>query len=426
MKTMKVNFFLDITRENSEGKSPVRVRSRHNSDKLIFRSTGIFSSSSEWLKKKGTSKNTHTFNLLSNLEGRIKESYDELIKNLPEATLADVWDRLFPVDGHNGDVPKSKKVVDWVDYYLKHSPNSKDYVRGVKLLKVHLAGESKKGKVKPFNPVLRFDELNQTTVNAFAAHMAGQGKSTGTIIKAVKFLKQLAKIALDHRLKVGSTDFKAPRNFLNKAKTEIRLSMVDILKIRDFIPDKKTVEAARDIFVLQCFTGLRFSDVMRITVDHIHSDFIEIKQQKTGDTVLVTINQFSKQLLLKYAKSKNGVELILPQHKQQFVNREIKLIAKAAGLKEIIKVTKYHGAKIVEEDVARYKLVGSHTGRRSFSRIMAILGVSEKIISEEMGHKVGSITQHYIGTSEHRERIKTVQEAWRNADQLKDLKLMIA
>ncbi|MEX2234394.1 MAG: tyrosine-type recombinase/integrase [Cyclobacteriaceae bacterium] len=426
MKTIRVNFFLDTSRSNSEGLSPIRVRSKHNSDKLIIRSTGHFCEASEWNKKKSVPKDTHTFNLVTALEAKIKTEYDELAKDDPTVNLSDVWNKLFPSDGYHGNIPRSKKIVDWVDYYLKHSPNSKDYARGVKLLRVHLAGQTKKGKIKAFNPNLKFQEINQTTVNALCTHMAKQGKSTGTIIKTVKFLKQISRMAADHNVKIGSLEFKPPRNFLNKARTEIRLSLLEIHKIRDVETLKSTHGVIKDIFLAQCFTGMRFSDVMRLTPENFKSDFIEFKQQKTGDLVLTTLHQYSKPIFRKYLKDKKPSDFIFPQYKQQIVNREIKNIARAAGLKEKVKVTVYQGAERVEDEIQKYKMVSSHTGRRSFSRILSMVGLSEKIIAEEMGHKVLSITDHYIGGTEHRERIKIVQKAWEKAEQLKDVHLMVA
>lgn len=427
MKTIRVNFFLDTSRINSEDKSPIRVRSRHNSDRLIIKSTGYFCKTANWDKKKSIPKESHLYNQVTSLEMRIKEEYEAMVKEDDSVSLADVWDRLFPTEGsYKQDIPRSKKIVDWVDFYLKHSPNSKDYARGVKLLRVHLAGDSRKGKAKAFNPNLRFEDINQTSVNAFCAHMAKEGKSTGTIIKAIKFLKQISKVAADHKMKIGSLDFKPPRNFLNKAKTEIRLSLLEIEKIADTKQLNKGHEVIKDIFLAQCFSGMRFSDVMRLTPKDFHNDFVEYKQQKTGDLVLTTLHRFSKPLFAKYLKGKKDSEFIFPQHKQQFINREIKNIARAAGLKESVKVTLYKGASMSESDIPKYKLVSSHTGRRSFSRILSMVGLSEKIIAEEMGHKVQSITQHYIGGTEHRERIKIVQKAWEKADELKDIKLMVA
>jgi hypothetical protein len=74
-------------------------------------------------------------------------------------------------------------------------------------------------------------------------------------------------------------------------------------------------------------------------------------------------------------------------------------------LKDVIKVTRYSGTKEITDDRPKFKLIKSHTGRRSFSRILSMMLVAEEIISEEMGHNGKSITRHYIGNSDHMNRI---------------------
>jgi integrase len=409
MKTIKVNFFLDTERENSKGESPIRIRSKHNSPKLIVKATGEFSK--DWPATDISLKGK-----LRSLINTIEKEYEKLSKDRQGITLNDVWESLYP-SGNKPSNPVSDKVVDWIDHYIKNSPYSSEYLRGALHLKVLLTGLSKKGKTRGYNPDLRFSELNQTIVDSFCAHMANQGKSTGTIVKAVKFLKQVAKMAKDHKIEVATIDFKAPKNFKKKVKTEIRLSYPELMKIKNLKLENDNQNIIRDIFLFLAFTGVRHSDMISLTPANDFGDFLHFTQQKTGDEVAVTLHKHSKAIVKKYAKGKQETEAIFPSVTQQVFNREIKLIARQAGLKDMVKVTSYIGANIKTEDKPKYKLVKTHTGRRSFSRILSLLGVAEEIIAEEMGHGGKSITRHYIGNSDHMNRIKTVQKAWSRAEE---------
>lgn len=417
MKTIKVNFFRDDQRENSEGQAPIRVRSKHNSTKLIVKATGLFCRSEKWVNEKGKVKDVILESQLDGIKTQIRTAYETLTKDKQGITLNDVWEKLYP-SGDKPTSPVSDKVVDWVDYYITHSPYSKEYVRGAIHLKVLLTGKSKKGKLKGYNSDLRFSELNQTIVDGFCTHLANQGKATGTIVKAVKFLRQVAKMAKDHKIEVGNLEFKAPKNFKKKVKTEVRLSLPELMKIKNVELVNNDESIIRDMFLFLAFTGMRHSDMVKITPANNFGDFLHFNQQKTGDEVAVTLHKFSKPLLMKYSKDKQETYKLFPTYSQQIFNKVIKTVARKAGLKDIVKVTRYSGTNEIIEEKPKHKLIKTHTGRRSFSRILSMMLVAEEIISEEMGHSGKSITRHYIGNSDHMGRIKTVQRAWAEAEKV--------
>jgi integrase len=415
MNTIKVNFFLDAQRKNSKGQAPIRVRSRHNSDKLIVKATGEFCKKDDWKNKRPI--DTDQKNRLNGLLFSIETAYKELSKDRQGITLNDVWAKLNP-SGDRPTSPKSNKIVDWIDHYLINSPYSQEYVRGAKHLKVLLTGKSKKGKTKGYNPEWLLSDLNQTSVDSFCTHLAKQGKSTGTIVKAVKFLRQVAKMARDYKIEVGSLEFKAPLNFKKKVKTEVRLSLPELMKIRNIELNDSNESTIRDMFLFLAFTGMRHSDMVKITPANNFGEFLHFTQQKTGDEVAVTLHKFSKPLVKKYSQGKEETEILFPSYSQQTFNKSIKNIARQAGLKDIIRVTKYSGTNEIIEECPKYKLIKTHSGRRSFSRILSLMQVPEEIISEEMGHSGKSITRHYIGNSDHMGRIKTVQKAWAEAEKV--------
>jgi integrase len=128
----------------------------------------------------------------------------------------------------------------------------------------------------------------------------------------------------------------------------------------------------------------------------------------------VTLNKVSRTIAAKYAKGKKKTEILFPEYSQQFFNRVIKAIARRAGLKEGVKGISYSGSNEIINEVQKFKLIKTHTGRRSFSRLLSIAGIAEELIAEEMGHNTTTITRHYIGNSEHRQRIRLVQTAWEN------------
>src|SRR5690606_7026043 len=92
--------------------------------------------------------------------------------------------------------------------------------------------------------------------------------------------------------------------------------------------ENKKLDRARDLFIIGCYTGLRFSDFSTLTPDNISKDLIKIKTQKTGVDVVIPILPEVKKILEKY----NGK---LPKaYCNQKMNEYLKLVAQKAKLNE--------------------------------------------------------------------------------------------
>lgn len=417
MKFLKVKFSLDLNRINAAGKAPIRVRSRHNTKKAIVRATGLFCDPKTF--NDGSPKDTILRNQLRAYASKIEAIYEALP---PGSTLADVWSAMNPAEGVYAR-PTSVKIVDWIEHYKSNSPYGSGYARGAEIIRVHLCGisrKSKKDQIKAFNPDLRFDQLNQSTVDALCRHIVAQGRGTGAAAKLVKFLRLVAKMAANNKVEVGATDFKLPKNYGKRKTPQIRLEFRELMKIHH-LALKGTEAEVRDMFLLTAYTGLRHSDVTALTPANCFGEFLHFRQKKTVDEAAVTLHRFSKPIIKKYAAGKQTDEKLFPELTQQAYNRMIKEITKKAGIDEptaMISVSVNAAGQLVEtvKQVPKYKMMRSHTGRRTFARILALLRVDESVIAEEMGHNGGGITRHYIGNSDHESRIKSVQKAWNKAD----------
>lgn len=118
-------------------------------------------------------------------------------------------------------------------------------------------------------------------------------------------------------------------------------------------------EVARDWFVLDCYLGLRVSDLRRVTAADFTGEYFEFVNQKTGAQVAIKINRIVKAIIKKW----KGLPPALSDGK---LNEMIKEVAKSAKLKKkfIYKITK--GGILVTETMEEWQMVSSHTCRRSF------------------------------------------------------------
>ena len=85
-------------------------------------------------------------------------------------------------------------------------------------------------------------------------------------------------------------------------KKIIFLTWEELTKLREFEipPAKQSLDRVRDVFLFQCFTGLRYSDVYNLRRSDIKEDHIEVTTIKTSDSLVIELNEYSKAILEKY------------------------------------------------------------------------------------------------------------------------------
>ncbi len=120
---------------------------------------------------------------------------------------------------------------------------------------------------------------------------------------------------------------------------------------------------ARDLFIIGARSGLRISDFMRLDIDNINDNFIEIKAQKTGESVVIPMHPQINVVL-----KRNGGKLPRSISEQKF-NDYIKEICMLVGIDAIVEGGKLNPKTRRKEygKFPKYELVSSHTCRRSFA-----------------------------------------------------------
>jgi Phage integrase SAM-like domain/Arm DNA-binding domain len=152
----------------------------------------------------------------------------------------------------------------------------------------------------------------------------------------------------------------------------------------------KNLEKYRDLFVLGCLTGFRFSDYSDIKPEEVRGGMLYVNQTKTLATVVVPLRKDAKDILIeKY-------NMQMPQVSNVNFNYYIKEVVKLAGIDEQIKITHKRGNKIVEETRPKYAWIMSHTCRRSFCTNEFLDGTPTNLIMAISGHKTEKAFRRYI------------------------------
>lgn len=223
----------------------------------------------------------------------------------------------------------------------------------------------------------------------------------------IKCLKTVMADALEYKLH-SNTKFKS-RKFI-KEQTPADTIYLDTEKLDALaaLDVSGYLNKARDLFLIGAYTGLRFSDFTSIGPDNIQGDFIRIKTQKTGERVAIPISDNLKAIMDKYD---GGVPEPISNQK---LNTYLKELGKLAGFTEEVSVKKYVNGIEVYRKEPLYKLITTHTARRSFASNCFRMGIPSLLIMAITGHKTEAAFLKYIRQSNEDKAVMFMELLKRN------------
>jgi len=158
------------------------------------------------------------------------------------------------------------------------------------------------------------------------------------------------------------------------------------------LSDNPKLDRVRDLFIIGCYTGLRFSDLSQITPANITNSgtMLRVKTIKTGETVVIPLHWTIKEILQKYDNA-------LPRAiSNQKFNEYLKKMGEIAEIKENVILKKSKGGLSFDSQFKKYELITVHTARRSFATNMYLAGVQSISIMKITGHKTERAFMKYI------------------------------
>lgn len=173
----------------------------------------------------------------------------------------------------------------------------------------------------------------------------------------------------------------------------IALSIKELQRLENVdLSSNERLRNVRDMFLLGCFTGLRYSDLSRLRPDNIHEGSFRVRTEKTKDLLSIPITPPAQRIL-------NRLSLLDFRHiSNQKFNAYIKEVCLRAGMESLTTITRYSGAKKIEITRPKYECVSSHTMRRTFVTVSKMLGLDDHTVMAVTGHKSISDFRGYLKT----------------------------
>ena len=256
-----------------------------------------------------------------------------------------------------------------------------------------------KNHLTNFREGLTFEFFDERGLNDYVGYLRDVKEMRNTTIgKQLSFLKWFLRWAFKKGVHQNNAYDSYKPKLKSTQKKIIFLTWDELNRLREFkIPsNKQALERVRDVFLFQCFTGLRYSDVFNLRRSDIKGDHIEVTTVKTSDSLIIELNNHSKAILDKYKDVAFENDKVLPVITNQKMNDYLKELAEMAGIDEPVCQTYYKGNERIDDVTPKYALLGTHAGRRTFICNALALGIPPQVVMKWTGHSDYKAMKPYI------------------------------
>lgn len=261
------------------------------------------------------------------------------------------------------------------------------FAASAKALINHIAGyEKNRGKkttllsditddwVRDFNDYLKFDAVDTRFKDKVAPHIK-PNTQVNMLVKLSVILNEATRQGKIHYNPVGSLSKKSRPKKENENRTFLTLDEVKLLMQTPY-PVKKGGEDVPNAFMFSVFSGLRFSDVKKLTGDRIYKNggkyYIDFTTTKTATRQNLKLGKMALRFLPAKLKAGEPVFKHLPNNER--TNADLKQWIEAAGITRNITF---------------------HCARHTNATLLLNSGASLATVAFQLGHKDVRMTQIY-------------------------------
>ena len=321
-----------------------------------------------------------------------QKKYDDLKQYYKESLTKEIVKKEFDEYFQLAQVSKTLNYSDYFQIYIEQKRESQSVQKDSwqKYTRIHTAIMEMQKKNKTTYYLSSFDH---TFFMEFIGYLRSEKDiSDNTLRRKLGFFKSFLNWCVRNGYSVNPI-FKEitikPRETSHVALSEKDLEVLEKLELNE------VKSYYRDLFLIGVYSGQRFSDYKRFDKKFIEGNNIVIRAKKTGQFSYIPLNNKLKRLLDKY-------DWLFSTISSQKFNDHIHEICRIAGFTETVVRDRFYGNKKISEDMPRYKLISSHTARRTFITISEQRGVSHSLIMKVTGIRSLKTLENYIKIDKER------------------------
>lgn len=240
--------------------------------------------------------------------------------------------------------------------------------------------------------------FNRRFEESFTAWMNEQGFAANTIASQYSIMKVWLSDAEIEGLMTDKYFHKYPTKahdvdniYLTEDEIQ-RLYDIDFsnAEVKKQIDPKSNIEQTRDLFIIACWTALRYGDWHDLSKSLITKDRINVTTHKTMKDVIIPIHPMVQHIIQKY----DG-KLPMSVDKAKTI-KQIQKCGELAHIDEPMILHRIKGGKEVILQEPKYKFITNHTARRSFCTNMFLRKIPTRAIMAISGHTTEANFLKYI------------------------------
>lgn len=235
--------------------------------------------------------------------------------------------------------------------------------------------------LREYDRNITFNQLTHDFVSKFEMWMVARGYHTNTIAKHLSHLRIYVNVAILKGMMNEDDNPFRKRLIARKPCKHVHLTPFELEKLEraTFTPEQSHLQMARDAFLFCCYTGLRYSDFVRLAETNIQRGvmhtWVSFECHKTGAQVRLPVDMLfggkALRLLDRYADNLSAL-FHLPNN--SVVDKQLLTIARLAGVR---------------------KHFSFHSARHTNATLLLAQGVSVTTVQKLLGHKNVKTTMGY-------------------------------
>lgn len=411
------NFAINKQKENKKGLCPIQLVVCYNSNRIRKSIPGVKSRIVDWDSDKQRIK-------------RNSRNEPENYADINNDKIVEVENKLIQLKKEIGVKIVSfseELLLERLSYTRKTKYDNyfyDKYDEYIEMIKPPIkAAQTVKGFVTCFNKIrefekekgyiLSFESINTEFYEKIRSYMFDDKKyASNYFVKVIATLKTFMNWAEDR----GYTNNQVYKKFkaTEKEVDIIALDEVELNKLLNCKYDTTRLEKVRDVFCFSCFTGLRFSDILSLKKEHIINGYLVKDVVKTRQKIRIPLTQPALQILEKYNDLITGPLPIISGPKY---NEYIKECCKIAGIDTPTPISRHVGNTCTSTVYPKYELITSHVGRKTFTTLSLVKGMSETSVKLITGHKRDEHFRKYIKYTDENKKLE-MDKAWGHSDKI--------
>lgn len=218
----------------------------------------------------------------------------------------------------------------------------------------------------------------------------------------------ILKVWLQGAREAGLINTNVFTNYMSKAKNvdNIYLNEDEIKRIynldvqggkeKGIIDSKSLIEQTRDLFVANCYLGLRYSDLSRLNekaIFDLDNNTVSLITEKTKEKVIIPLHPFVREIYKKYC---GNFPILVAKDKSILHLQEL---GRLCEITDDVVIKEHRGGIITGVKYKKYQLIKNHTARRSFATNLYLKGAPVISIMKLTGHTTEVNFMKYIKIS---------------------------